>query len=85
MIVDLNKYTVNKKPIQDWYRNNKDNAPIGLMVSSMAVSTMCPCIVVAFYIGEVSGWPQEILESIERLTKFYDYTEVIGKPESYPI
>jgi hypothetical protein len=83
MTEDCNKYLLNKEFIQKWYREHGNNDP-RKVVSVMATATMVPCIVVAYWIGEITGWPQEIHDAIDSLTKFYGYTEVKNKPENYP-
>lgn len=82
MIVDINKYIINKKFIQEWFLENGEE--MGLSVSIMANSTMVPCVVCAFWIGEAAGWPTEMKSKIERLVKFYGYTEIIGVPDTCP-
>jgi hypothetical protein len=83
MIVDLNRYKVQKDIIQRWYL--KDGGDPSKLLAPIANSTMVPCIVIAFYIGEVDGWSPEIRRSIDSLTKFYGYTEIQGKPDNCPI
>jgi len=56
---------------------------LGSAVGLLATSTGCPCVVVAFYLGEDIGFTEELLGIISRLTKFYGYTEFIGASESY--
>lgn len=82
MTVDLNTYKVNKDFIQKWYKSNR-NRDVTYVISLLSCSTFVPCIVVAFYIGEVNGWSKEVTECIDRLTKFYSY-DILNKPDSYP-
>lgn len=84
MVIDIGKYKINKKYIQDWYFRNKDDKDIGRMIATLACATMCPCIVVAFWVGEASNWRPETIVCIQRLIKFYGYTGVLNKPESSP-
>ena len=82
MRIDLNKYIINRDFIQKWYL---DQTYLGYAqcISTMAIACHTPCIVVAFYIGEITDWPQEILNSISRYIDFYDYREITGIPEGY--
>lgn len=84
MIEDCNKYTLNKEFVQKWYRDHGNNEP-AKVVSVMATATMVPCIVVAYWIGEITDWPEEIIVSIQSLIKFYGYTEIKNKPEGSPV
>lgn len=83
MKVDLNKYIVNKKFVQSFYRQKKSLYDVGSTVGLLATSTGCPCVVVAFYLGEDIGFTEELVAIIGRLVKFYGYTEIIGASESY--
>ena len=83
MRIDLNTYKVNKKFIQDKYLEQPD-CDIGTLISTLACGTMCPCIVVAYWIGEISGWHQDAVDAIKRLTKFYGYKEIVNKPDGSP-
>lgn len=85
MIVDVDKYIINRKFVQEWFLDHGKEIGIGLSISIMANATMCPCIVCAVWIGEVTNWPEEILVTIDRLKKFYNYSEIINKPEGCPI
>lgn len=85
MKVDLDVYKINRKPIQTWYLNNKDNVKSAAEAASlMATASHTPVIVCCFYIGEVDGWSESILKSIEDLTQFYGYKEILNKSEGYP-
>jgi hypothetical protein len=83
MRVDLGAYRVNRAFIQKWFL---EQSTVGPAISAviMASSLHVPAIVANFYIGEVNKWDQETLEAIERLVKFYGYTEIIGIPEGFP-
>lgn len=84
MIMDVNKYINNRAFVHQWYEKNKESIKIQKAISTLACSTGVPCICLAFWLGEVTDWPEEILNSIEKLRGFYGYTDVIGKPASYP-
>ena len=83
MLVDLSLYSTNKTFVQTWYLN-QDSLKPNEAAARMAVATNVPVIACAFFIGEVSGWPPEVLTSIERLIDFYRYTEIIGISDCYP-
>lgn len=85
MRMNIDSYKVNKAFVQKWYEDNKDKMEIGMIISSLACSTMCPCVVIAYWVGESANWPKEVIETIERLTKFYGYSEIVGKPEGSPV
>jgi hypothetical protein len=85
MIIDIARYNINKPFVQGWYLKNKGKDSIGHVISSLACSTMCPCIVIAFWIGEITDWHPEALAAIERLTKFYGYKEIVNKPKGCPV
>lgn len=85
MQVNIDSYKLNKAFVSKWYEKNKRDYSPSQAVSILSVSTMVPCIVIAYWIGEITGWPQEILHTIEVLMKFYGYTEILNKPEGAPI
>jgi hypothetical protein len=43
-----------------------------------------PCIVVLYWCGEVSGWPDYLKKSLDVQIKFYGYKEILNKPEGCP-
>jgi hypothetical protein len=84
MVLDVELYRINRKFIHSYYEDHKDE-DINRMISSLSVSTMVPCICVAYYVGEVSGWPEEVIETIKRLTKFCGYSKIINVPDGCPV
>jgi hypothetical protein len=84
VILDIDRYSANKEFIQDYYRGHKDE-PLTRMIALLSTSTMVPCVVVSYYVGEVAGWPEEVVDSIKRLTEFYDYDDILNKPEGSPV
>lgn len=84
MVVDIDKYKANKEFVQRWLTKHQDK-PIGPSIASMAVATMVPCIVVAYWAGEVTNWSQEVIYTIQRLKEFYGYHEVRNRPANAPI
>lgn len=83
MIVDIDKYKANKEFIQRWFLQHGTEDVI-YSIASMAVATMVPVIVVAYYIGEAAGWPQEVVDHIKVLKVFYGYSEVCNRPINSP-
>lgn len=83
MKLDLTKYVVNRNFVQNFYRTNKEVYGLGNSISLCATTTGCPCVAVAFYLGEDIGFTPEIIETIDRFAKFYGYTEFVGVPETY--
>jgi hypothetical protein len=83
MIEDLNVYKIQKSHAQRWFLN-KGNGDIDKAISALAIITSCPCIVVAYWIGEVAGWPPEVKEAIDRFKKFYHYEKILNIPDSCP-
>lgn len=43
-----------------------------------------PCIVIAYWCGEVSGWPDYLKKSVDVLMAFYHYKPIKNKPEGCP-
>lgn len=84
MTVDLDLYKVSKEAAQRWYLTKGHNQG-RMAVSMMSLMTSVPCIVSAFWIGELTGYPPEIIECIEQLIAFYKYTEIKNKPANCPI
>ena len=69
------------------YRNNinfiklvvdrdKNFKSLSKIVSDISAATHTPAIVVAHFVGEVSGYTEEINELIESLTQFYNYDKI---------
>lgn len=65
---------ISKKPREEWV------AAISVMADPLSV----PCIVMAFWIGELADWPDDVREAVTSLTKFYKYTEIRNKPLGCP-
>lgn len=83
MRINLNHYLIGKAFIQSWFLNNSKDDPEHA-ISFLACVTFTPIVVVAFYVGEISGWSKETLDVIDRLIKFYNYKYIEGIPESFP-
>lgn len=83
MTVDLDLYKVSKQAAQRWYITKGHNHE-QMAVSMMSLLTGAPCIVSAYWIGEVTGWPEWVKNTIDELTKFYQYKDIKNKPENCP-
>lgn len=82
MKINIDDYILNKKAAQNWFiKEGKDD--FNKSIAILACSTMVPCIVICFWLGEVIGWTPEVLNKIEMFVKFYGYTDIKGIPESY--
>jgi hypothetical protein len=82
--MDIAKYEINKEFVKRKYDERKTNDLIQL-IAELAVGTMCPCIAIAYWVGEASNWPPEVVEHIKMLKDFYGYGEIYGKPPGSPI
>ncbi|MCX9024640.1 MAG: hypothetical protein OIN85_00925 [Candidatus Methanoperedens sp.] len=83
MVVDLFRYSDTlKKDVQRTFlnRSEKDRKRILDIADPFKV----PCIVIVFWCGEVSGWPDYLKKSLDILIDFYNYTEIQNKPEGCP-
>jgi hypothetical protein len=83
MRIDINRYKGAKATTQRWYIN-KDNKIPDEDATMMGVVTHTPIIVIAFWIGEVDGWSNEILDLIDLMVKTYRYDTILNIPEGYP-
>lgn len=78
---DFAKYSQDRKEfVQKWVLKNAHEEP-SMAIAVMAQTTSVPCIIVAFWIGEVLNWPDKVKENVDSLIKFYGYTELLNKPE----
>jgi hypothetical protein len=83
MHIDVGAYEASKRTIVNWL-SNRDPKDRSADISMIAVTTGCPCIVVAYYAGEAFGWTEEIKKYIQKLVDFYGYTDISNKPEGSP-
>lgn len=84
MTVNIDTYSANKKFIQDLFLNRYKDDP-SRAISQISAVTFVPCIVVAYYIGEVSDWHPDVIKTIKSLISFYGYTRIDNKPEGAPL
>lgn len=83
MRLDVGLYNGSKKIAQDWYKREGHKNPDSA-ISSMSLLTGVPCIISAYWIGEVDNWPPHVIKSIVSLRKFYGYDEIINIPAGGP-
>lgn len=81
MIIDLNRYRRNIKPLVQYYveRNPDINKSDALTV--VAGMTDCHIVAVGYYMAELFGMTEELRNSLDRLEKFYNYPIVVNKQE----
>ncbi len=82
MIVDLSHYRVNMPAVQRFCDLRLGDLGVERCMTELAITTSCPCIVIAFYIGELYGFTDEVNRIIKRLTEFYGYTEIKGRKDN---
>lgn len=83
MRLDIGLYKGSKQIAQDWYRREGHKDPIAA-VSGISMLTGVPCIVSAYWIGEIDNWPPRVIKSIKGLIKFYGYTEILNPTPGAP-
>lgn len=83
MVVDIAKFDASKKICVEWFKS-KGNGDINYSISRIASYFFVPCIVVAYWIGEVQGFTPELNKKIDNLVSFYGYTKIENKPEGAP-
>lgn len=83
MVIDLNKYAINRPFIQQQY-DKEPTRDVVWTVSMWAACTHCPCIVLAFYIAEHIGYTKELVNTIDHLIKDYGYTEILNQLPGSP-
>ncbi len=85
MTIDLNTYAVNRRYIQDWYRNSDvRDEDLCKSIAEWSASLSCPCIALAFYVGELNGYVPVIRAQIDRLIVLYGYSEILNQLPGSP-
>jgi hypothetical protein len=84
MHIDISKYEASKHVVINWYEH-KGGKDIKRTISMMAQATFVPCIVIAYWLGAHTNWHPDCIAAIKRLTDFYGYTSITGKPDGSPI
>lgn len=84
MTIDIEKFEASKFLVINYFEG-KGGRQVRRCISMGAQISGVPCIVVAYWIGNHAGWPQEAIDAIKSLIEFYGYTDITGKPEGSPI
>jgi len=83
MQIDLNKYRVNASFIQNWYKDHPDEN-VETMITIWAIALHCPIIILAHFLSEDIGYTPELVDLIDRQTKYYGYKEILGQLPGSP-
>lgn len=83
MRIDLQIYKINREFVHKWFLE-KGNGDISRSISILAIVTGCPCIVIAYWLGEITNWPSDVIYSIQALKQFYGYSEILNTPTNTP-
>ena len=83
MTIDLNKYAINKKFIQDYHRQHPE-IEIRFLIAMRATVIHCPNICLCFFLALDIGFTPELVETIQYLIKTYDYKKILGQPKNSP-
>lgn len=81
--IDLALYSKSKAFVQEWHLQHGRGDHLGT-IAKYAGYTHIPCIVLAYWVGEVTGWPKVVVDNIESLKKFYGYIEIKNAPPGAP-
>jgi len=84
VIDDIAKYEASKQFVKNLYDRNEGREDLKSLISIISASSHVPCIVVAFWIGELSYWHTDVIENIEVLIKAYGYKKILNKPKGSP-
>lgn len=84
MTVDIELYTASKHKVILWF-NTKGGKEIQRTISMMASAYHIPAIVIAYWLGEETNWHPDTIKAVQRLTDFYGYSDIKGKPPGAPI
>ena len=75
MILYLEQYAIQRKPIKAWIENKPDKNPLDL-ISEISIHTRCPIILVCYFVEELIGPSEELTLRIGRLKEFYGVDDV---------
>lgn len=80
---DLARYSPEvKKLVQQIFLNREEKDRKRIL--DVSDPNKVPCIIIAYWCGEVSGYPDYLKQSVDSLMKFYGYTEISNKPPGCP-
>lgn len=83
MKIDINKYRSSKEIVQRWYLT-KGNDDLNQAIPTAACFTGIPCLVIIFYLADILGWDDFLVDRANSLIDFYGYTEILNKPDGCP-
>lgn len=81
MRVDISLYDSQREAAQCWYKER--DLALDEASSRMALWTGVPVIVCCFWIGEITGFSDKLLNKMRRIVEFYDYREIDGMYYSF--
>jgi len=83
MVIDIALYDATKAVVQGLFKPETED--LGRHIAMTSNAFMVPCIVVAYWIGEITNWHPDTVSTIVRLRDFYGYTEILNKPKGAPV
>lgn len=83
MTIDISAFDANKNFVLGWFAT-KGGKDIKRTISMMAQATNVPCIVIAYWLGELTDWHPDTVAAIVRLKGFYGYTTIKNAPIGAP-
>lgn len=81
MTLDCNKYRINVGPIRALTKGKSQKERYQL-ISSLAIVTDVPVIVVVCYLGELYGFDKDMIALLFLLKDFYHITDVLNVERS---
>ena len=83
MRINLSHYSVHRKPVQDWYRDNQ-HINAGYAASMWGAFNNCPIIAIAFFMAEEFGYTPELTRCIDTHIETYLYDEILNQKLGSP-
>lgn len=77
MIININEYRVIYPLLKRWL-NEHPNGDIEEYVTDLSAGTFVPLVALYYFVMEINGESQFILDKINMLKKFYDYDRIDG-------
>lgn len=81
MRFSLDTYAANRAAIRRYVKPNMTEQDVELLVQRMVMMTMCPVIVVWYYVGEIIGFTEQVRQQIKSLKAFYHIDHIDGAPD----